>query len=78
MSQLPKALDQMKVGDDATVVAVNAKQSDLLSRLLTLGIVEGAKIRVTQRGLFGSPINIQVLGSVLSLRRSEAAAIQVA
>jgi Fe2+ transport system protein FeoA len=42
-----------------------------------MGLVAGTEVEVTQRGFFGSPINIHLLGSVLSLRNVEAAHIQV-
>jgi Fe2+ transport system protein FeoA len=42
-----------------------------------MGIVAGSEVTVTQRGFFGSPINVHLFGSVLSLRSSEAAHIQV-
>ena len=42
-----------------------------------MGLVAGTKVEVTQRGFFGSPINVHILGSVLSLRSAEAAHIQV-
>jgi len=67
----------VKTGQRAVISAIQSCPKDLLHKLLSMGIVEGAEVRVTQRGFFGSPINIHLLGSILSLRSSEAAHIQV-
>ena len=72
-----KSLSDLKVGESAIVVEVNHQEPSFLERLCNLGFVKGTSIKVTQRGLFGSPINIKLLGSVLSLRSNEASAIQV-
>ena len=70
-------LRKIRVGQRAVVSAIQSCPKDLLRKLLSMGLVEGTEVRVTQRGFFGSPINIHLLGSVLSLRSSEAAHIQV-
>ncbi len=71
-------LNTVKVGQRAVVSAIKRGcPSDLLHKLLSMGIVAGTEVKVTQRGFFGSPININLFGSVLSLRSAEAAQIQV-
>jgi Fe2+ transport system protein FeoA len=70
-------LRAVKVGQRAVISAIQSCPKDLLHKLLSMGLVEGTEVRVTQRGFFGSPININLLGSILSLRSSEAAHIQV-
>lgn len=72
-----KDLSGVQVGQRAIVSAIKSCPKDLLHKLVSMGLVEGAEVRVTQRGFFGSPINIHLLGSVLSLRSVEAAHIQV-
>ena len=67
----------VKTGQRAVISAIRSCPKELLHKLLSMGVVEGAEVRVTQRGLFGSPINIHLLGSIVSLRSSEAAHIQV-
>jgi Fe2+ transport system protein FeoA len=72
-----KSLSAVKVGQRVVVSAIKSCPTDLLRKLVSMGLVEGTEIKVTQRGFFGSPINIHLLGSVLSLRSGEAAHIQV-
>ena len=70
-------LRAVQVGQRAVVSAIKSCPKDLLHKLVSMGLVEGTEIEVTQRGFFGSPINIHLLGSILSLRSVEAAHIQV-
>ncbi len=72
-----KALSAVKVGQKAIVSAIKSCPSELLQKLVSMGIVAGSEVTVTQRGFFGSPINIHLFGSVLSLRSAEAAHIHV-
>ena len=72
-----KALSSVRVGQRAMISAIKSCPSDLLQKLVSMGIVAGSEVTVTHRGFFGSPINIHLLGSVLSLRSAEAAHIQV-
>ena len=72
-----KALSAVKVGQKAIVSAIKSCPSELLQKLVSMGIVAGSEVTVTQRGFFGSPINIHLFGSVLSLRSAEAEHIHV-
>jgi Fe2+ transport system protein FeoA len=72
-----KALASIKVGETVVVSEVKACPPDLLRRLVAMGLVAGSKLTVTQRGLFGSPINVKLFGSILSLRSTEASLVQV-
>ena len=77
VSKEEKALSSVRVGQRAMISAIKSCPADLLHKLVSMGIVAGSEVTVTQRGFFGSPINIHLLGSVLSLRSAEAAHIQV-
>ena len=72
-----KSLSSVRVGQRAMISAIKSCPAELLHKLVSMGIVAGSEVTVTQRGFFGSPINIHLLGSVLSLRSAEAAHIQV-
>lgn len=72
-----KALSAVKVGQKAIISAIKSCPSELLQKLVSMGIVAGSEVTVTQRGFFGSPINIHLFGSILSLRSAEAAHIHV-
>ena len=72
-----KSLSTVKVGQRVIVSAIKSCPRELLRKLVSMGIVAGSEVTVTQRGFFGSPINVHLFGSVLSLRSSEAAHIHV-
>ncbi len=72
-----KSLSAVKVGQRVVVSAIKSCPTELLQKLVSMGLVAGTEVEVTQRGFFGSPINVHLLGSVLSLRSVEAAHIQV-
>jgi Fe2+ transport system protein FeoA len=72
-----KALSAIRVGQRALISAIKGCPAELLQKLVSMGVVAGSEVTVTQRGFFGSPINIHLFGSVLSLRKAEAAHIQV-
>lgn len=70
-------LDCLRVGEQGEVLAVAPGDEQMLSRLADRGLVKGAGVRVQQQALFGGPILIAVQGSMMALRRSEAALIEV-
>lgn len=69
-------LAELPVGTDAIVQAMPTGRS-CLTRLREMGIVPGARVRVTRRAPFGEPIEICVRGSHLSMRNHEAAFIAI-
>lgn len=71
------SLTSVRTGQKAVVSAIKGCPSTLLQKLVSMGVVNGTEVTITQKGLFGSPINIDVLGSVLSLRSAEAEYIHV-
>ncbi len=76
-SSFEKSLSAVKIGQRVVVSAIKGCPTELLRKFVSMGLVAGTEVKVTQRGFFGSPINIHLLGSVLSLRSAEAAHIQV-
>jgi Fe2+ transport system protein FeoA len=73
----PATLDQLHLGETASVVSVDAA-SALADRLEDLGFVPGTQVTVRRRAPLGDPRVYELRGSQLCLRRSEARAIRVA
>jgi Fe2+ transport system protein FeoA len=46
-------------------------------RLLEMGLTPGTSLRVVRTGLFGDPLQIEVRGYMLTLRRAQASHIVV-
>jgi Fe2+ transport system protein FeoA len=71
---MPLTLAELPIGPYATVVSMPTGRA-ALTRLREMGIVPGAKVKVTRRAPLGEPIEISVRGSRLSMRNHEAAFI---
>lgn len=70
------SLDQISVGSSARVAAVGGEDSTSL-RLLEMGLTPGVNVDVLGTAPLGDPIELEVRGYRLSIRRSEAARIAV-
>lgn len=65
-------IERIVVGDGPSALPAD----EIERRLIELGFVEGAEIRVLHEGLFGrDPIAVRVNGATVALRRREAMAI---
>ena len=65
-------LSSLAKSKEAIVTKVLSTNRALYQKLLSMGIVEGTKIKVVARAPLGGPVNIRALGYQLSLRKSEA------
>lgn len=70
-------LNVCEVGQRACVKTVCSNNRSLCSRLLSMGIVAGTVVEVLRIAPLGDPIKIKAMGYKLSLRKSEAACIEV-
>lgn len=71
-----RTLKDVKVGDSTRVVRVNG-QGALRRRIMDMGVTKGTKIYVRKMAPLGDPIEINVRGYELSLRKEDAASIEV-
>jgi Fe2+ transport system protein FeoA len=71
-----KMLNELKRGEKGKIVKVSGK-GGVHRRLLDMGLVSGSDIEMERVAPLGDPIEIKVKGYNLSLRKEEAASIQV-
>ncbi len=71
-----RTLKQAQVGERVTVERI-AGDGPLRQRILDMGLTRGAEVVVKKVAPFGDPIEVTVRGYELSLRRQEAAYIEV-
>jgi len=71
-----KTLNQLKPGERATIVK-GGGQGPVRRRILDMGVVKGAEIKVVRVAPLGDPVEFLIKGYNLSLRKSEAQEIQV-
>jgi Fe2+ transport system protein FeoA len=69
-------LDELKPGQRATILRI-AGDGPLVQRLMALGLLEGSDVAMTRRAIGGDPVEVQVMGYALSLRREEARRVEV-
>lgn len=72
-----KMLDKCQVGESLFLTRIITKDELLLSKLLTMGLVYGTRIKFVARAMLGDPIIIEACGYRLCLRKKEAACIEV-
>lgn len=70
------SLDQLDVGRQGRIAKISA-QPDVRHRLMEMGVLRGSVIRVVGRAPMGDPIDVEVRGYHLSLRKSEARFVQI-
>lgn len=65
-------------GQSGMIVSVSAKDRAMTQRLLEMGLLEGSVVELVHEAPFGKdPVAVRVRGALISLRRSEADAVEV-
>jgi ferrous iron transport protein A len=70
------SLDQLRTGERARVLAVEGGDA-IGQRLLEMGLLEGEEVEVLGFAPLGDPMEISLRDYRLSLRRAEAARVEV-
>lgn len=73
---LTKPLSELKPKEKGKIIKVGG-EGDIRHRLLDMGLVSGSEVEVERIAPLGDPIEIKIKGYHLSLRKEEAANIQV-
>ena len=71
-----KTLAEVEVGDSATVVKLHGDGA-LRRDLMDLGLIKGTPFKVVKVAPLGDPVEITVRGYELSIRKEEAAIVEV-
>ncbi len=71
------SLSKLKVGDQAKIIGYAKKDKALRKKLLAMGLLKGTKIKVIRTAPLGDPVEIELRGFQLSLRKEEAQALNV-
>lgn len=70
------ALDQLPVGSRARVNSVGG-DDEVSLRLLEMGLTPGVELAVVGAAPLGDPLELELRGYRLSVRRSEAARVEI-
>lgn len=71
-----KLLSQLAVGEKGTVAVVNGEGA-IRRRLFDMGITPGAEVYLRKKAPLGDPIEISIRGYELTLRKAEAAQVEI-
>ena len=71
-----KTLDKVAVGATATVARINGG-GPVKRRIMDMGLTKGVEVTVRKIAPLGDPIELTVRGYELSIRKDEAAKIEV-
>lgn len=71
-----KTLKQAKIGDTVKVVKLHGEGA-VKRRIMDMGITKGVEIYVRKVAPFGDPLEINVRGYELSLRKADAEMIEI-
>ncbi|GAB6071870.1 ferrous iron transport protein A [Venenivibrio stagnispumantis] len=70
-------LSELKVGEFGKITNVKGKNPDIKRRLREMGLIKGEILKVEKIAPLGDPIEVNVKGYKLSLRKEEANYIEV-
>lgn len=71
-----RSLDQLSIGETATILEVSGNDA-VATRLMEMGVIEGDPIKLIGIAPLGDPLEFLVCDYRLSLRRNEAARVQI-
>lgn len=71
-----KTLGDVKVGESSTIVKLHGEGA-LRRHLMDLGLIKGTSFKVVKVAPLGDPVEINVRGYELSIRKEEAAVVEV-
>ncbi|WFA10416.1 FeoA family protein [Tissierella sp. Yu-01] len=69
-------LKDLKPGEEGTVISIGEK-CPMRRRIMDMGVTPGTVIKVIKVAPLGDPIEVNIRGYELSLRKSEAENIQI-
>lgn len=71
-----KTLGEVSVGESAVIVKLHG-EGPLRRHLMDLGLIKGTPFKVVKVAPLGDPVEISVRGYELSIRKEEAAIVEV-
>lgn len=76
-TQQVMTLDQLPIGESCIISQVGNRRGAVKRRLIDMGLTPGTAVKLVKIAPFGDPMELQLRGYELSLRKEDAAQIQV-
>ncbi|AEV28874.1 Fe2+ transport system protein A [Sphaerochaeta pleomorpha str. Grapes] len=71
-----KTMDQLAIGQSAAIGSINAPKQ-LKRRLMDMGFTKGVNVSVVKLAPMGDPMEVELRGYNLCLRKAEASVIEL-
>ena len=65
-------IKDLKIGEEAEIIGFEQKEKAYRKKLLPMGLIKGSKIKLIKHAPLGDPVEIEIKGFKLSLRKQEA------
>ena len=75
--EIKMLLKDLQPGQKGTIVSYGKADSEYRHRLLMLGVTPGAQFEVLRVAPLGDPVEIRVRDSLISVRKDEAAILEI-
>ncbi len=75
-SSAVRLLSELTIGETAVIRRVRGERRTTV-RLLEMGLVPGTRVELRRRAPLGDPLELRVRGYALSIRKAEAAGIEI-
>ncbi len=72
-----RRLDELKVGESGKVTGYTDRTSAYRRKLLSMGLTPGTVVKVVRKAPLGDPIEIDLRGTALSVRKDEARIVSI-
>jgi ferrous iron transport protein A len=69
-------LDELEPGQECVIIDVLLEGGEL-QRLLDMGFIEGTRLKVIRNAPLMDPLDIEIKGYLIALRRNEAKGVEV-
>ena len=76
MSEIDR-ISGLAVGDRARITGYEKEAGSYRERVLSMGLTKGTEFTLTKKAPMGNPVEIELLGYKLSLRKEEAEIIKI-
>ena len=70
-------LSELKIMQQAIVTNINIKNKNIKRHLLDMGITKGVKIKIKKIAPMGDPIDIELRGYELAIRKKDLKAVSI-
>lgn len=70
-------IEKLQPGDRARVVGYGGSDKEYRGKLLSMGLTRGTVVQFVKRAPLGDPVEIEVRGFALTLRRAEARILEL-